>query len=331
MTHRIEILAFDNSQVLDITGPLQVFATANDLTRRPAAPPYEVVVVAREQPVRTSAGLQLVTLPLPAPDMPLHTLVISGGQGVNQALQDPHLIAWIRERSSQALRTASVCSGAFLLATTGLLNGRRATTHWQRAAEFAASFPKVQLETDPIFIRDGSLWTSAGITAGIDLALALVEHDLGHEMALAVARQLVVFMKRPGGQTQFSIALSLQNAGSRFDALHAWIIENLNRPITLAVLAERVAMSERSFSRHYRQQTGQTPARAVENLRLEAARRLLEQGVSVARVAARCGFGAEETMRRVFLRQMRVSPKAYQERFSASTQKRPAIAGEPFS
>ncbi|TRL38079.1 GlxA family transcriptional regulator [Rhizobium straminoryzae] len=317
MTLRIEILAFDKSQVLDITGPLQVFATANDLARIRGVPaPYEILVVAREQPVSTSSGMQIVTLPLPDPNEALHTLIVSGGYGVNQAMGDADLITWIRARSRRARRTASVCSGAFLLATAGLLKGRRAATHWQRAAEFAACFPEVRLETDPIFIRDGSIWTSAGITAGIDLALALVEDDLGHETALAIARQLVVFMKRPGGQAQFSAALRLQDAGGRFDVLHAWIVENLNRPLSLAVLAERMAMSERSFSRHYRQATGRTPARAVEDLRFETARRLLEQGVSVARVAASCGFGAEETMRRVFLRQIRVSPKAYRERFS---------------
>lgn len=321
MIRRIEILTFDDCQLLDVAGPLQVFASANDRARAAGEPmPYEAVVVARETKVKSSSGLVLSAERLPADDAPLDTLILSGGFGVYGTCDDAGLVAWVRARAGVARRTASVCSGAFLLASTGLLDGRRAVTHWHRCDEFRQRFPKVRLEPDPIFIRDGDVWTSAGVTAGIDLALAMVEADLGRVVALDVARQLVVFLKRPGGQSQFSVALSLQDGSGRFDDLHAWMAVHLDRPLTLADLAEKAAMSTRSFSRHYRQATGRTPARAVEEMRLEGARRMLEQGQPVARVASRCGFGAEETMRRAFQRRFGIAPQAYRERFSAETE-----------
>jgi transcriptional regulator GlxA family with amidase domain len=197
------------------------------------------------------------------------------------------------------------------------LDGRRAATHWKYCAKLAQRFPAVRVEPDPIFVRDGPVWTSAGVTAGIDLALALVEEDLGRSVALAVARYLVVFLKRPGGQAQFSAALALQAAEDTFGALHAWINEHLADDLSLSVLADRAGMSERSFSRHYAQATGQTPARAIERLRMEAARRLLsETRTPVKRIAQRCGFGSEETMRRSFLRLLTVTPQDYRSRFT---------------
>lgn len=314
---RIEIVAFHKVQLLDVAGPLQVFATANDLAALDGHTlPYEPVVVAAGEQVRTSAGLDLGTLPLPPVEAPLHTLVVAGGWGVYEACEDARLVDWIGRRAKAARQTASVCSGAFLLASTGLLDGRRAVTHWQRCAEFSRRFPKVHLDPDPIFIRDGDIWTSAGVTAGIDLALALVEADLGRKAALAVARQLVVFLKRPGGQAQFSAALSLQEQDGRFDDLHGWIVENLRGDLTLDSLADRAGMSLRSFARHYREATGRTPAKAVETIRIETARRLLEQGMAVARVASRCGFGSEETLRRAFQRRFAASPQSYRERFA---------------
>lgn len=316
---RVEILAFPNVQLLDVAGPLQVFATANDLLRATGRPGrYEPVVVADGQLAVSSAGLALVTRPLPKPGSPVDTLIAAGGWGVHPACANEKLIAWIKARAGSARRVASVCSGAFLLATAGLLDGRRAVTHWSRCREFAERFPKVRLEPDPIFIRDGDIWTSAGITAGIDLALALVEADLGREVALAVARQLVVFLKRPGGQSQFSATLALQQGNARFEGLHAWIAENLRGDLSVTALANASGMSERSFVRHYRQATGMTPARAVEQIRVEAARSTLQQGLPVKRVASRCGFGSEETMRRSFLRQLGTTPQAYRERFSSA-------------
>ena len=318
MPRRVEILSYPQVQLLDVAGPLQVFASANDQLRTTGAgPAYDPVVVGMEGEVVTSSGLSINVQPLIDVPSTVDTLIVPGGWGVYDACEDETLLAWIKNRAATTRRMASVCSGAFLLATAGLLDGKRAVTHWQRCREFKERFPLVRLEPDPIFIRDGDIWTSAGVTAGIDLALAFVEADLGHEAALAVARQLVVFLKRPGGQSQFSTALSLQDNAGRFEHLHAWMMENLHRPLTLADLAERCAMSVRSFSRHYRQSTGSTPAQAIEELRLETARRLLEQGTQVATTARRCGFGAEETMRRAFQRRFAVSPRAYRDRFLA--------------
>lgn len=317
MQRRIEILSYLDSQLLDIAGPLQVFASANDMAALAGRPrPYDPVVVANTGMTLTSSGLAIGGQALPGPDIAIDTLIVPGGWGVHRASEDAATIAWVRGRSAAARRTASVCSGAFILAAAGLLDGRRAVTHWQSCDALKRRYPLVKLDPDPIFIRDGDIWTSAGVTAGIDLALALVEADLGREPALRVARQLVVFLKRPGGQSQFSIALTLQDTGSRFDDLHAWVVQNLHRKLSLADLAERSGMSARSFSRHYRDRTGMTPARAIEELRLESARRQLEQGAPVSRAAARCGFGTEETMRRAFLRRYGVTPQAYRERFS---------------
>ena len=315
MARRIEILTFPDAQLLDVAGPLQVFATANDLTPPSEPRPYEIAVVAEAPSPPTSAGIVIGTMPLSSCEHPIDTLIVAGGRGIYPVCENERLVAWVRDRSSRAARTASVCSGAFLLATAGLLDGRRAVTHWHRCREFAARFPAVRLEPDPIFIRDGTIWTSAGITAGIDLALAMVEADLGHGPALAVARQLVMFLKRPGGQTQFSAALDFQSADAGFARLHAWMLDNLDRALSLTALAAEAGMSARSFSRHYRARMGQTPARALEAMRVEAARRWLEEGASVGTAARRCGFGSEETMRRAFLRGFGTGPQSYRARF----------------
>jgi transcriptional regulator GlxA family with amidase domain len=227
--------------------------------------------------VEASGGVELAVHPLSPMDAALDTLLIAGGEGIAAAATDTQLIDWVRERAKHARRTASVCTGAFLLAASGMLDGRRAVTHWAFCAELARRFPAVQVEPDPIFVEDGTVWTSAGVTAGIDLALALVEEDLGRAATLAVARYLVVFLKRPGGQAQFSEFLSMQTAEDRFGALHDWISNHLAGDLSLPVLAQQAGMSERSFSRHYAASTGLTPARAVERLRVEGARHLLSE------------------------------------------------------
>src|SRR6516162_5456519 len=291
----IEVLTFPAVQLLDIAGPVQVFASANDLVANAGgAPPYRLKLVTHgEQGVVSSAGVTLAAGPLSRRSDALDTLLVAGGQGVEAASVNPALVDWLRQRAAQARRVASVCTGAFLLAAAGLLDGRRAVTHWKDCAKLAQRFPAVRVEPDPIFVRDGRVWTSAGVTAGIDLALALVEEDLGRSMALAVARYMVVFLKRPGGQAQFSAALALQVADDEFGALHDWI------------------------SRHYAEATGHTPARAIERLRVDAARRLLsESRLPVKRIAQRCGFGSEETMRRSFLRLLATTPRDYRARFS---------------
>jgi transcriptional regulator GlxA family with amidase domain len=316
----IEVLTFPAVQLLDVTGPIQVFASANDLVANAGGTsPYRVKLVTQgAQGVVSSAGVTLAAGPLSQSSEALDTLLVAGGQGVEAAAANPELVDWLQRRATQARRVASVCTGAFLLAAAGLLDGRRAVTHWKDCARLAQRFPAVRVEPDPIFVCcDGRVWTSAGVTAGIDLALALVEEDLGRAMALAVARFMVVFLKRPGGQAQFSAALALQAADDKFGALHDWINRHLNDDLSLSVLADQAGMSERSFSRHYAEATGQTPARAIERLRVEGARRLLsESRTPVKRIAQRCGFGSEETMRRSFLRLLAVTPQDYRSRFT---------------
>ncbi|WP_413987714.1 GlxA family transcriptional regulator [Labrys okinawensis] len=315
----IEVLAFPAVQLLDVTGPVQVFVSANDLVANAGGtPPYRLKLVTQgDEGVMSSAGVALTASPLSRHGEPLDTLLVAGGPGVEAAAASPVFVDWVRQRSTRAHRVASVCTGAFLLAAAGLLEGRRAVTHWKDCTRLAQRYPSVRVEPDPIFVRDGPIWTSAGVTAGIDLALALVEEDLGRSVALAVARHLVVFLKRPGGQAQFSATLALQAAEDRFGALHDWINDHLSDDLSLSALAEQAGMSERSFSRHYAEVTGQTPARAVERLRVEAARRLLsESGTPVKRISQRCGFGSEETMRRSFLRLLAVTPQDYRSRFT---------------
>jgi transcriptional regulator GlxA family with amidase domain len=316
----VEVLAFPSVQLLDVTGPLQVFASANDyIAEAGGRPPYEVRIVAHGGgAVTASAGVGIATEPLPPAGAAVDTLMVAGGHGVEAASADPGLVDWVRTHADAARRVASVCTGAYLLAASGVLDGRRAATHWSFCADLARRYPAVRVEADPIFIRDGRVWTSAGVTSGIDLALALIEEDLGRTVALAIARYLVVFLKRPGGQAQFSTALSLQAAEDRFGALHDWIDVHLAEDLSLPVLAAQAGMSERSFSRHYADATGLTPARAVERLRVEAARRLLsETPLPVKRIARRCGFGSEETMRRSFLRLLAATPQDYRARFGA--------------
>jgi transcriptional regulator GlxA family with amidase domain len=316
----VEILAFPDVQLLDIAGPLQVFATANVISTRGGRPaPYATRVIAENGAlITTSAGLPLMATPLPSVRSRVDTLIVAGGPGVRSASQDATLVRWVKTHAGYARRIASVCTGAFLLGAAGLFDRRRAVTHWTECSELARRCPEAKVESDPIFVRDGAVWSSAGITAGIDLALALVEDDLGRDLALAVARHLVVFLKRPGGQSQFSTALSLQVADDRFGALHEWITDNVARDLSLPALAERAGMSERTFSRRYVEATGHTPARAVERLRVEAARRLLsDTRLPVKRIAERCGFGSEETMRRSFIRMLSATPQDYRARFSA--------------
>ena len=317
-TRRIDILAFPSVQLLDVSGPLQVFATANQLAAEGASPlPYAPRVIAPgDGMARSSAGIALAAEPLPSPRQGADTLIVAGGPGVRAIMSDTKMVAWLSQRSRHVRRLASVCTGAFLLASAGLLDGRRVATHWRWCAELAARFPALHVERDPIFIEDGGIWTSAGVTAGIDLALAFVDDDLGRAASLAVARELVVFLKRPGGQAQYSAALALQNVAGPFEDLHEWIVSHLAGDLSTARLAAEAGMSERSLLRHYAASTGTTPARAVERLRIEAAcRALSDTAEPIKRIAQRCGFGSEETMRRSFARLQGVSPQDYRQRF----------------
>jgi transcriptional regulator GlxA family with amidase domain len=316
----VDLLVFPDVQLLDVAGPLQVFASANErAAEQGLARPYIVTVVAPEGQITATAGLSFGAAALPARQAPVDTLIVAGGQGVMRAAADTELVDWVCERAECARRVASVCTGAFLLGAAGLLNGRRAVTHWEYCDRLARRHPLVTVDPDPIFIHDGPVWTSAGVTAGIDLALALVEEDLGRPLALAVARHLVVFLKRPGGQAQFSTTLTLQSSDDRFASLHEWLGDNLDGDLSPHRLAAQAGMSERSFLRRYREATGMTPGRAIERLRIEAARQLLaETNMPLKRIAQRCGFGSEETMRRSFLRVQGTGPSDYRTRFSAS-------------
>jgi transcriptional regulator GlxA family with amidase domain len=317
----IVFLAFDRALLLDIAGPLQVFASACDLARAGgAADPYAIAVVAPGgAPTMTSTGLAIMAAPLAALGRkPIDTLIVVGGIGSRAASEDAALVRWLARRAARARRVCSVCTGAFLLAAAGLLDGKRAATHWHAADELRRRFPRVVVDPEPIFLRDGKIWTSAGVTAGIDLALALVEEDLGRAAALTLARHLVVFLKRPGGQSQFSALLETQSRDpGRFALLHEWMAQHLDADLSVEALAERAGMSPRNFARVYAERTGATPAKAVERLRLEAARRALEESaLPIEAIASRTGFGDEERMRRAFLRHLGVPPRHYRHRFS---------------
>lgn len=311
----VAILAYPGAQLLDVCGPLQVFSTANDLSvARGGLAPYQCKVVSKEASIATTTGISLSSHPLSSVDCPIDTLVVVGGAGFNQAAKDQELVEWLRHHSGAARRVVSVCTGAFLLAEAGLLRGRRIATHWQYFTEFGRRFPDVSLDTQSIFVEDDNVWTSGGVTAGMDLSLALVERDLGRPIALAIAQYLVMFLKRTGGQSQFSSMLALQQ-GVEFDDLHAWINANISKNLTIDVLADQAGMSRRNFSRRYKEATGKTPIHAVEELRIDAARRLLEQGLSVAVASRRCGFGSQARMARAFSRILKVSPRNYSDHF----------------
>ena len=310
----IVIFAFDDAQLLDITGPLQVFATANELSDTKPLP-YRTVIVAQKKIIKTSSGLQLCCEPLSDINSKVDTVLISGGCGIDAVCASDNVLSWVSNVYQRTRRIGSVCSGALLLATLGLLDGKKATTHWRRIAEVKQRFPDVCWQNDAIFAKAGNIWTSAGITAGIDMALAMVEEDLGFAIAKSVAQQLVVYLRRPGGQSQFSEMLDLFCSDDRFNILNQWIIENLSKPISVSMLADRCAMSERNFSRLYTRATGRTPAKAIELLRLEAARHYIEQNLPMKTIVQKSGFGSEETLRKVFQRHLAVSPQAYRDRF----------------
>jgi transcriptional regulator GlxA family with amidase domain len=318
---QIVILAFPGVQSLDVTGPLEVFAGAERLIERSARAErgYRVQILSPDgAPLPTSSGLTFVPHgSLAEAPEEIDTLILAGGPGQAAAGEDEKLIEWIRGASAGARRTASVCTGAFLLARAGLLDGRRATTHWAQAERLRREYPDIEVDPEPIFVRDGSLWTSAGVTAGMDLALALVEEDLDREAALTIARHLVLFLRRPGSQSQFSATLvSQQPRREPLLEIQREVVEDPAAIHTVEAMAERANMSPRHFARAFRAETGVTPARYVERVRLEGARRRLEEDSEpIAAVAAACGFGTAETMRRVFLRTLQVGPAEYRRRF----------------
>jgi len=315
---RVVILAFPGLQTLDVHGPAEVFSTATILNRGDG---YAVEVVAQDPgPLRTSSVALHPDGVIADCRGRIDTLLVPGGTGVVAACEDEALVGWLRAAAGRSRRVASVCTGSFLLARAGLLDGRRATTHWSGCTELARRHPEVEVDPDPIFVRDGHVITSAGVTAGMDLALALVEEDLGREIALEVARWLVLFVKRPGGQAQFSSQLAAQMAEREpLRELQAWIPDHLTDDLSVPALASRACMSERNFARAFRAETGMTPAAYVESARVESARIALETGgLPVEAVARRSGFGTVETLRRAFRRRLGISPGSYRERFRSA-------------
>jgi transcriptional regulator GlxA family with amidase domain len=322
---QVAILVYEGVQSLDVTGPLEVFAGAQRLIEASdrADRGYDVRVVGRDgAPVKTSSGLTIAPhAGLPDVRSRIDTLIVAGGYGHTAASRDDELIGWIASAAKTARRTTSVCTGAFLLARAGLLDGRRATTHWSAAEDLQRTHPDVLVDPEPIFVRDGRMWTSAGVTAGMDLALALVEEDLDRDAALTIARHLVLFLRRPGNQSQFSATLVTQQpALAPLRELQRTLLEDVAGDHSVEAMAARAHMSPRHFARVFRAQTGVTPARYVERVRLEAARRRLEDTAEpLEAVAAACGLGSAETMRRVFLRALAVGPAEYRRRFQSPT------------
>ena len=314
---RVVIVIFPGFQTLDAIGPAEVFNAAAAL--EPGA--YSVEVVAKQRDPLRSTSMTLV------PDRafrgcrgPIDTLIVAGGPGSRDARRDATTVSWVRSAAARSRRVCSVCTGAFVIAEAGLLDGRRATTHWASCGWFAQHYERITVDQDPIFVRDGNVYTSAGVTAGMDLALALVEEDLGRRTALEVARWLVLFVKRPGGQSQFSTQLAAQTADREpLRELQDWIAGHLDGDLSIPALAERAHMSERNFARAFRRELGLTPAAYVEIARVEAARMALETTATpVETVARQAGFGTVETMRRAFHRRLGVGPAEYRARFTST-------------
>jgi transcriptional regulator GlxA family with amidase domain len=319
MPRTIVVVAYPQVQSLDVTGPLEVFAMAN---RGADPPPYAARLVTRTGGVvRASSGLHLVADGTLADCAgPIDTLVVAGGEGTAGAVADAELVAWVSAAARRSRRVTSVCSGAFVLAAAGLLEGRRATTHWSACDLLARLYPSVEVDGDRIYVRDGPVWTSAGVTAGMDLALALVEDDLGGAVALAVARQLVLFTQRAGGQSQFSAQLAVRRAERRpLREVLAHVAAHPEADLSVPALARRAAMSPRSFARAFRAEIGTTPAAYVQAVRVEAARQLLSStALGPGEIARACGFGTVETMHRAFRRTVGTTPGQYRRHFAVT-------------
>ena len=321
---KIFFVIFPDYQVIDVAGPMETFGKANDYAGR-----YAISLLAKQAgPIDSSGPATLVAdksyLEVTEPELrDLDTLIVCGGEGANLALTDKHLIDFVTRASQQARRVVSICTGALILAQAGLLDGRRATTHWDSVDLLARNYPEIEVESDPIYVCDGRFWTSAGVTAGIDLCLALIEEDLSAQTALAIARRLVVYMMRPGGQSQFSAQLKFQRPKqNRLSSLIEWIELNPAQDLGITALAAHCAMSERHFARCFAEEVGVTPAKFVEHSRLEHARRRLEQtDDTIERIAHDCGFGSTEILRRTFQRHLHLAPSDYRHRFCTALRK----------
>lgn len=316
---RITLLAFPRVQLLDVIGPADVFAEAARQLGNPRA--YRVEVIGTDKGmIKGSNGLKLgIDETFETYKGKIDTLLVAGSPHIDEIALDPALQDWLRRQAKSVRRIGSVCSGAFLLAAAGLLDGRRVTTHWNSSAKLAREHPQTHVEPDSIFIKDGNIYTSAGVTAGMDLALALVEEDHGRELALSVAREMVMFFKRPGGQSQFSAQLAAQTAErSVIRDVQDYVVEHLKADLSVPTLAARAGMSERNFARTFKAEAGSTPAEFVELARIDAARRLIEDSdVSLKRLADTVGYANTDGFRRAFMRRLGVAPSDYRKRFSS--------------
>jgi len=326
LSRRVGFLGFDGVQALDLFGPADAFASDVFLRRRLNGelqrhwPPYDVVIVGLSgRTFTTSSGIKVKADSTISSRVQLDTLIIPGGEGLRRAGVAEKAAPWIKQQAGRTRRVASVCTGIYGLAPTGLLDGRNVTTHWTATQDIEHRFPTLRVNPDALFIRDGKFYTSAGITAGIDLALALIEDDEGPAAALAVARELVVYLKRPGGQNQFSEPLRYQTTtNDRFGDLVAWIHSNLHDPLSVESLAARVFLSPRQFARVFSQEFGMTPAAFVEAARLDAASRRLSQSsrrVQIDNIARSVGYTSDDVFRRAFERRFGITPSAYRQRF----------------
>src|SRR5262245_11603102 len=319
--HRGAMLAYPRAQILDVTGPLEVFARTARWLRdhhRQRVPAYEVEIIAPTAgAIVMSSGLQLVAERSYRDAERIDTLLIAGGIGYEDVLADAELLQWLRRRSRSVTRIGSICTGAFILAACGLLDGKAVATHWAYCDELARAAPRCHVNADALYVRSGNVYTSAGVTAGMDLALSLVEADWGKATALAVAQALVMFLKRPGGQSQFSRYLQAQQREDPFGTLQLWVLENLDADLSVERLAARVGTSVRHFSRQFRAVVGLSPAAFVQRVRVEEARRRMEDGnARLKDVARRCGFADEQALRRVFRHLLGVTPAEYRSRFA---------------
>lgn len=317
---KIVMLSVPPAEGVDVVGPLEAFGIASRMLKESTGRygyETELVTNAADLALPTSGGVRIVAHKhYQEVRGKVDTLLIAGGSGT-RGPRDQDLLAWLHKMAKQTRRVCSICTGAYLLADAGLLNGKRATTHWKYVESFARQYPAVSWDPNPIFVQDGSIYTSAGISAGMDLSLALIEEDYGNALALEVARHMVIFLRRPGSQAQFSVALSAQAAERKsLQELQVWIAENLARDLSVDVLAARAAMSPRNFARVFRHELGSTPARYVEQVRVEAARtQLASTDDSVDQIASRCGFSSAELLRRCFLRHFKVAPSLYRKHF----------------
>jgi transcriptional regulator GlxA family with amidase domain len=318
--HRVVMLAFPQAQILDVAGPLEVFSrTARWLSdhRGARTPAYLTeLAAARSGPVAMSNGIQLVATRRYADVDDADTLLVAGGIGWEEAAKDRAMLAWLAAQAKRVQRLGSICSGALVLAAAGLLEGRAATTHWAYLDRLARLSPKSRVDRDALYVRSGNIYTSAGVTAGMDLALALIEHDHGKATALAVAQELVLFLKRPGGQSQFSRHLQAQRRDDLFGELELWMLEHPGEDLSVLKLARRMNMSPRHFARLFAARLGASPGAYVRRLRVEQARRRIEEGaIRFKQVARECGFADEQAMRRSFQSVVGITPAEYRERF----------------